>query len=61
MYILRIRAKYFPFVYVLYGFVNGAPITDLIVGIVIGHIYIYFKELLPLSTGKTYLRTPMVM
>ena len=61
LFIIMVKAKYFPLAYILLQYVLGANILDLFVGRFVGHIYIYFKELLPLSTGKTYMYTPYFM
>jgi hypothetical protein len=61
MILFSIKAKYFPFAYIFYAFISGASVIDMIIGIVIGHLYLYLKEILPLSTGKTYLKTPELM
>jgi Derlin-2/3 len=61
LFILIIKGKYFPFVYFLLGIINGSPIKDMVAGIIIGHLYLYLKDLLPISTGKTYVPTPLFM
>ena len=61
LFIFKIKAKYFPYAYIFYRVIEGAALPDLVIGILVGHSYLYFKEILPLSTGKQYIPTPNFM
>jgi hypothetical protein len=61
MMFFLIKAKYFPLAYAAFQILLGRDWKDLVFGLLVGHVYLYFKELLPLSTGKTYIWTPAFM
>ena len=61
LFIFIIKAKYFPFAYMFYRVLQGSSFVELLVGLIVGHLYLYLKEMLPLSTGKEYLKTPLFM
>ncbi|KAL0219105.1 hypothetical protein P9112_004758 [Eukaryota sp. TZLM1-RC] len=54
-------APYLPYVMVLVNFAMGNKILPIIIGLVVGHIYWYFADVLPLQTGRQYLHTPNVI
>lgn len=55
---IRVKSSYLPFVMVAFDLLVGQSLLDEILGIFIGHIYIYIKDILPVSTHKDYLKTP---
>ena len=59
LFILKIKAMHFPWFYLFFKLITkGNVFLNLILGLLIGHSYIYFKEILPLKTRKQYLQTP---
>eukprot|EP00026_Physarum_polycephalum_P020710 Phypoly_transcript_23470.p1 GENE.Phypoly_transcript_23470~~Phypoly_transcript_23470.p1 ORF type:complete len:113 (+),score=15.64 Phypoly_transcript_23470:93-431(+) len=58
---LKFKAAYFP--WVLIGFktlLGGAPIMD-VLGAIVGHLYIYLKDIYPAVAGKHYLNAPQFL
>lgn len=61
LFILRLKALYFPWFYLFFRLITDHGLTNLLVGLVAGHAYIYLKEILPLSSHKHYLETPKLL
>lgn len=61
LFILKLKASQFPWFYLFFRLITGHSLWNLLVGLVVGHLYVYLKELLPLTTRKTYLPTPRVL
>lgn len=60
-FILRIKTAYYPFVSILLGFLSGQALTKFLIGFGVGHLYIFLKDLLPLSKNIRILTTPPIM
>lgn len=58
MFMITCKASYLPFAQVVIDLLQGGNIISPIIGIVAGWIYIYFKDVLPVSHRKDYLATP---
>lgn len=59
--LLKLKAHQFIWFDLVFRLMIGQTFWNLIVGLVAGHLYIYLKEILPLSHRKTYLRTPVLL
>jgi len=58
---IRFKSAYFPWVLIGFKFLmGGSPFMDL-AGALIGHIYIYLKDIYPQVSGKHYLNTPQFL
>jgi hypothetical protein len=55
---LIILAGYFPFVYAIMMTLFGASLLPRIIGIFLGHAYIYVKDIAVITYHKDYLPTP---
>ena len=59
MFMINVQAKYFPFVSAGFNLLSGASIWNELIGIGVGHLYVYLKDVYPHKHGgKDYLRTP---
>ena len=56
-FILSVKAMYFIWVYFLMVCASERVVYA-VSGVVIGHLYIYFKEILPITHRKYFLDTP---
>ncbi|CAL1414263.1 unnamed protein product [Linum trigynum] len=56
--LLNIKAFYLPWTMLALDVIFGSPILPDLLGIIAGHFYYFLTVLYPLSTGKTYLKTP---
>jgi Derlin-2/3 len=54
-------AAYFPFATIALTLFSGGNISDNIIGIIVGHLYIYLKDVLPVAKGRDYLKTPRIV
>lgn len=61
LFILKLKAYQFIWFDMLFRLLVGHWFWNLVVGLVVGHLYIYLKEILPLSHRKNYLRTPALL
>ena len=62
LYVFVVRGAIFPWCYFVFLLLAGAKWIDLVVGLVVGHLYIYLKEILPKSSKHIdLLRTPYFM
>ena len=61
LFILKLKAVHFPWFYLFFRLITGHGLTNLLIGLVAGHAYIYLKEILPLSSQKHYLETPKIL
>ncbi len=58
---VKFKAAYFPWVLIGFKLLLGMmPLMD-IVGAVIGHVYVYLKDIYPLVSGKRLLETPQFL
>lgn len=56
--IFFITAGYFPFVYAIAMTLFGDSLVNYLIGIALGHGYIFMKDIVPIRYHKDYLRTP---
>jgi hypothetical protein len=61
LFILRIKAAHFPWFYLFFKMITGHSWKQLLIGLLVGHLYIYLKEILPISHRKNFLATPRFM
>lgn len=62
LFIFVVRGAIFPWCYLGFLLLVGANWVDLVIGLVVGHLYIYLKEILPKSPQRIdLLRTPYFM
>ena len=57
----RVPSFVFPFAYVVIELLSGRPYMDLIHGIVIGHVYYFLTDWVPIVYGVELLHTPMFL
>ena len=61
-FIFLIKGAYFPWFYILFELMMHVPITNLIIGLIVGHAYVYLKYILPISQQRIdLLKTPKFM
>lgn len=58
-YLYTDSAGYFPFVYAIMMTLFGAGLLPNIVGIVLGHCYIFVKDIAVVRYHKDYFQTPL--
>lgn len=58
MFILKLKAYQFPWFYLFFRLITGHSLMNLIIGLIVGHLYVYLKDVLPVSHRKNYLPTP---
>jgi Derlin-2/3 len=56
--LVTIKAFYLPFAFLAMSVLMGDSYWPDLVGIIVGHIYYFFKDLYPISSGNHPLRTP---
>lgn len=56
--LITIKAFYVPFAFVAINILLGESFIPDIAGIVVGHIYYFFKDLYPITSGRRLLETP---
>ena len=62
LFIFVVSGAIFPWCYLAFLLLLGANWVDLVIGLVVGHVYIYLKEILPKSANRIdILRTPHFM
>ncbi|KAL0212817.1 hypothetical protein RCL1_006443 [Eukaryota sp. TZLM3-RCL] len=54
-------APYLPYVMVLVNFAMGGSVLPMIIGLLVGHVYYYFADVLPVQTGRIYIATPLLL
>lgn len=60
MFIFSVKAAYFPFAEAVMELLSeGGNVYSVLIGIAAGHLYIFLKDILPVSHRKDYLQTPM--
>eukprot|EP00727_Mastigamoeba_balamuthi_P011812 m51a1_g7253 hypothetical protein (250) ;mRNA; f:149853-151432 len=59
--VLHFAAPWLPWVWLLFGLVFYNEIVSDILGIVVGHVYFYLEDVLPLTTGYRLIRVPGFM
>jgi len=58
---IKFKAAYFPWVLIIFKtLMGGVPIMD-VLGAIVGHLYIYLKDIYPVVSGKHYLNTPQFL
>ena len=55
---IKVKSGYFPFVYMGFNVLLGASIFQYILGLGLGHLYIFVKDILKVQHRKDYLGTP---
>eukprot|EP00744_Colponema_vietnamica_P021508 GILI01030752.1.p1 GENE.GILI01030752.1~~GILI01030752.1.p1 ORF type:complete len:228 (+),score=33.10 GILI01030752.1:26-685(+) len=58
IYMFKFEANYFPWALVVFHLLLGMNIVDDIVGIVAGHAFVFFKDILPKTHNKDFIPTP---
>ncbi|KAH9586200.1 Derlin [Trypanosoma melophagium] len=58
LFVFEFRAAVFPWVLLLFHVIMGGAFMEDIVGIVIGHLYYFLKDVFPETHGMNPLRTP---
>ena len=53
-----IIAAYLPWVYMGFNVLMGQSIMMFIIGLISGHLYIFLKDIVPVSHQYNFLRTP---
>lgn len=62
MFGIRFKSAYFPWVLILFKFLMGGNPKMEIAGAVIGHVYVYLKDIYPqVPGGKRFLETPQFL
>ncbi|KRX08303.1 hypothetical protein PPERSA_01764 [Pseudocohnilembus persalinus] len=56
---IRIKSAYFPFFLVGFHLLTGQNVLIDVIGLAIGHVYIFLKDIYPQQSHKDYLRTPL--
>ena len=56
---LSYSAGYFPFVYAIMMTLFGGNLLNYVIGIILGHVYIFVKDIAIVRYHKDYLPTPM--
>lgn len=56
---LSLKSGYFPFVLMLFHLITGQSIYRDLYGMAVGHIYIFLKDIYPVSSNNHFLRTPL--
>jgi len=59
MFMLKVKAQYFPWVIMLMNFAQGGNIISDLLGIGIGLSWVFFKDVYSAKTGIDYLVTPL--
>ena len=59
--VFKLKASQFIWFYLVFKVLLKNSIENLLVGLVVGHMYIYLKEVLPVQTRKEYLKTPQFL
>jgi len=59
--LFNFRAPFLPYVILGFGMLLGHSPTSDILGIVIGHIYYFFEDVYPETSGRRLLRTPGIL
>jgi len=54
----KIKSAYFPFLLMGINFLMEASLKGDILGLIVGHMFIVVKDILPASHQKNYLKTP---
>jgi hypothetical protein len=58
MFAFHIKASYFPFAQLFLEILQGGSIWSGLIGIGIGHLFVYFKDVLPAAGRGDWLKTP---
>lgn len=61
MFMFDIKAAYLPFALLVLEVIQGGSFWSPLIGIAAGHLYVYLKDILPVSHRKDFLGTPMWM
>jgi Derlin-2/3 len=55
---VNLKSGYFPWVYMGFNVLLGESFMVYVVGLMLGHIYIFVKDIMFLKTHKDYFKTP---
>ena len=58
IYFFVVKNCYVPYAFLLFSLITGGSIIENVIGIVAGHIYFFFKEIVPIQRGLDILKTP---
>ena len=58
LFILKMKAAYFPWFYFFFKFLTANKWKELLIGLLVGHIYIFLKEILPISHKINIIKSP---
>ena len=58
LFVLRMKSAHFPWFYIVFNILMGHSYKNLLIGLIVGHMYIYLKEILPISHKVRILATP---
>jgi len=61
MWGFKFKALYMPWVYVMIRLVMGGSIKSCVAGVVIGHIFYFLVDALPVSNGVNIIKTPQLV
>ena len=55
---ISLKSGYFPWIYMGFNILIGSSWIVYVVGLMMGHMYIFFKDIMLPKTHKDYLKTP---
>jgi hypothetical protein len=55
---VNLKSGYFPWIYMGFNVLLGESFLVYVVGLFLGHLYIFIKDIMLLKTHKDYLPTP---
>ncbi len=58
IYFFVVKNCYVPYAFLLFSLITGGSIIENVIGIVAGHLYFFFKEIVPIQRGLDILKTP---
>jgi len=63
MYFIQVKASYLPWALIVLDLLNEntGSIYSSLIGILVGHLYVYLKDILPVSHKRDYMTTPQWM
>lgn len=60
-FVLKVKTAYYPFATMAVSILMGDNWKHFVIGLIVGHFYIFLKEVLPISHRKNFLKTPFFM
>lgn len=58
LFVLRVKSAHFPWFYLVFNIVMGHSYKNLLIGLIVGYMYIFLKEILPISHRVNFYKTP---